>query len=599
MTAGRLPRRLIVGTTSAALLAGAVGFVPLLGSASAAACPSWTDPADDSGVITPLGTDPSGMSADSDLDIVSTTVSFASDGAMTVVVKVKGLKDVGPDASAGDEFVINSSVAGTATKVTLARDTFISGSETAKLAAAASVVGTAKFDVAASTVTGTFTGALVKTAFGKDIAGLKMDGFETLAYGYTLTPAGPALGFPEMDEAVAPAALSYTDAGGCGDAAGTPAPTDTPTASPPPAPTPTPGGLFDQPRKGCVQYKDATGDAQPDPAGADQEDALDVTQVNLKSPDGQLQVFVGLVDPSAALFPLFNGPLYNVALTVGGKAVELSAPGDGPATATVGGTANSDIKATAKVDTKAKNIVFTVPLDGLSKAVGSPVAAGTAITGTAITTQADTDLGALDADSAAGTTAAEKSYAYGDNTCFKPPPGVLTLDADASGQYGDRTELFATLKDADDSPVSGVAVTALIAGGKPVTVTTDEDGIADVFLPLTTKAGTKAITATFAGNDVVGPASAVGSFKVVAEKTVLKAVAIKGGVKATVLDDDKHPVAGRTVLFVIGAKKKAVKTNAKGIAVLTGVAKGTAVKVSFPAVPGFYLGTPTYTVKAL
>jgi hypothetical protein len=91
----------------------------------------------------------------------------------------------------------------------------------------------------------------------------------------------------------------------------------------------------------------------------------------------------------------------------------------------------------------------------------------------------------------------------------------------------------------------------------------------------------------------------VGSFKVVAEKTVLKAVAIKGGVKATVLDDDKHPVAGRTVLFVIGAKKKAVKTNAKGIAVLTGVAKGTAVKVSFPAVPGFYLGTPTYTVKAL
>jgi hypothetical protein len=191
MTAGRLPRRLIVGTTSAALLAGAVGFVPLLGSASAAACPSWTDPADDSGVITPLGTDPSGMSADSDLDIVSTTVSFASDGAMTVVVKVKGLKDVGPDASAGDEFVINSSVAGTATKVTLARDTFISGSETAKLAAAASVVGTAKFDVAASTVTGTFTGALVKTAFGKDIAGLKMDGFETLAYGYTLTPAGP------------------------------------------------------------------------------------------------------------------------------------------------------------------------------------------------------------------------------------------------------------------------------------------------------------------------------------------------------------------------------------------------------------------------
>jgi hypothetical protein len=597
MTAGRLPRRLIVGATSAALLAGAVGFVPLLGSASASACPAWTDPAGDSGVSTPAGTDPTGQSADDDLDLVASTVSVAADGALQVAVKVVKLDPAGPLNTPGDEFVVSFTAGTVASKVTLRRDA-VEGTSGASVNGGTAVDGKVVFDDKTSTVTGTFTAAEVKSSFGKPLAGIKLSGFDALAYGYTESPAGPGLGFPLTDEAPAPAALSYTDAGGCGDTGGTPAATGSPSPTPTPTPTTTPGGLFDQPRKNCVQFKDATGDAAPDPAGADQEDALDITQVNLKSPAGQLQVFVGLVDPSAGLFPLFSGPVYNVALTVGGKAVTLSAPGDGPATATVGGTANTDIKATAKVDAKAKNVVFTVPLDGLAKAVGAPIAAGTAITGTTATTQADSDLGPLDADSASGTTAAEKTYAYGDNTCFKPPPGVFSIDADRSAQYSDVTELFATLKDGDDSPVQGVLVSARL-GSKVVSARTDDDGIADLRLPVTVKAGATTITTTFAGNDSVGPARATTPFKVLAEKTVLKVAAIKGGVKATVLDDDRHPVVGRVVVFTFAGKKKLVRTNAKGLAVLTGVARGTAVKVSFPAVPGYYLGTPTYTVKAL
>ena len=65
------------------------------------------------------------------------------------------------------------------------------------------------------------------------------------------------------------------------------------------------------------------------------------------------------------------------------------------------------------------------------------------------------------------------------------------------------------------------------------------------------------------------------------------------------LDDDKHAVVGRNVQFLVGSAKKLVKTNAKGVAVLTGVKKGTAVKVTFLPVSGYYLGSSTATVKAL
>ena len=601
MTAPRLPRRLVVGLTSAALVGGVVGFVPLLGSASADACPTWSDPAGDSGVSTPAGSDPTGLSADDDLDVVQSTATFDATGGLVASVKVAKLAD-GPANTPGDEFILQFNAAGTSIKATMKRDV-LEGTEGATLAGAASATGKVKFDLPTSTVTGTFTADQVKTAFGKPAAGVKLDTFVTLAYGYSESPAGPGLGFPLTDESDAPTALTYTDAGGCGGSS-TPGPTGTGTPSPTPTPTPTPttvpvGTLFDQPRKNCVQYKDATGDADPSGTGLDNEDALDINQVNLKSPAGQLQVFVGIVDPSTSLFPLFSGPVYSTSFTVNGKAVALSAGADGPATATVATVANTDIKATLKIDATHKNVVFTVPLDGLSKAVGATVAKGTAITLPAAGTAADSPLGALDADSAAGTTAPEKTYAYGDNTCFLPPPGVITLDTDPSGQYSDVTELFATLNDADGSPVQGEKVTAVLTGGRPVTVKTDNDGIADIKLPLLVAAGAKTITVTYAGSGEVGPAKATKGFTVTAEKTLLKLVASRGGATATVLDNDKHPVVGRYVTFVVGSAKRVVKTNAKGVAVLTGVKKGTAVKATFLAVKGYYLGTPTYTVRAL
>ncbi|HUR51879.1 MAG TPA: hypothetical protein VMZ11_07135 [Mycobacteriales bacterium] len=619
-----LPRRLLVGVSSTALVLGAVGLVPLLTPAAAGACPSWTDAAGDSGMITPLGTDPTGVTADDDLDIVSTTVAVDPSGALQVVVGVKALSDTGPALEPGDEFSVRFTAGGTAVTATLARDTGFTGDAKATLAGAASAAGAVAYDLKANTVTGTFTADQVKTALGKAIAGVPLTAFSTLSYGYTLTPLGPALGFPNADESTAPAALAYTDAGGC--AAGTPGPTGTatatatatptatasatpsatasPTASPKPSPTSTVpashGGLFDQPRKGCVSYKDATGDADPTGTGIDAEPALDITQVNLKSPANALQVYVGLADPSAALFPVWDGPSYTAHFSVGTKAVTLTAPGTGPATATVGSAASKDIKATAKLDTKAKNIVFTVPLAGLSKAVGKVVKKGTVLTTLSAETAADSLLGPQTADTAAGTKPAEKTYTVGDNRCWIIPPGSFVLDADRTGQYGDRTRVFATLKDEDASPVPGVKVTGLLTGGRPVTAKTDSDGIADLILPLTMPAGAKTLTVTFSGDGEVGRTRATKAFNVVPEKTLLKVTALRGGASAKVLDNDRpgHAVVGRYVRFTVGGKSRLVKTNSKGLATISGLRKGTLVKVTFLPVRNLYLGTPTYSTRA-
>jgi hypothetical protein len=607
MSALRLPRRLVVGLTSTALLGGVVGVVPLLGSASAAGCPAWTDPKGDSVWHDPaMGqADPTGLSADSQMDIVSSTLGTVGDSLVGTITS-DGLSDSSSDL--GDEFGFDFTVAGVELNLYADRST---PQGAPVMEGTAGILGpnvegeaTVVYDVAKKVVTIKAKLTEVAKAAEKAVANQTV----SVISSYTkdtvpLVPLGFGQPVIEYDRSATP--LTTVMGVDCAGVAGTPTPTGTGSPTPTPSPTtttpppPAAGTLFEQPRKNCVQYKDDTGDADPTGTSIDNEDALDINQVNLKSPTGQLQVFVGIVDPSTSLFPLFNGPLYTAGFTIGGKAVSLTAGETGPATATLGGAANNDIKATAKVDAAKKNVVFTVPLDGLSKAVGTTVAKGTQITAPVAGTAADSDLGALDADSAAGTTDAQKTYTYGDNTCFLPPPGVFTLDTDKSGQYSDVTELYATLNDADGSPVQNSTVTAVLTGGRPVSAKTDADGIAQIKLPLLMAAGVKTLTVTFPGDAEVGPAKATKAFTVLAEKTLLKAVGRRGGAMATVTDNDKHPVVGRFVTFQIGSSKKVVRTNSRGVAVLTGVRKGTAIKVTFLPVRGYYLGTPSYTVKAL
>lgn len=601
-------RRLLVGGTSTALLLGVVGFVPLLGSAAAAGCPTWTDPTGDAVWHEPLAgqADPTGATADAQMDIVASSLSVVGD-SLVATITTDGLTDGFSDV--GDEFGVDFTVNGV--EVNLYSDRDPSGTTAGLIP---SGPATSTYDVAKKTVTIKAKLSDLDKSVGSATAGKTISGISS----YTSNQLFAQVALIRYDDSATPATLVVAECGGAapaptgsgtptptpsGSATPTPTPTGSATASPSPTPTSSigPDGLFTQPRKACAEFTDPADDADPTGIGFFTEPALDITQVNLKSsPAGGLQVFVKLNDASAALLPLFDGPVYGTAFTINGKAVALSAPATGPATATVGGTANNDIKATAKVDTAASNVVFTVPLAGLSKAVGTTVKPGTLITATAAETAAATVIGDQSADTAAGTKPEEKTYTYGDNTCFRPPPGTLVIDADPRGQYTDATVLFATLKDADDAPVAGARVLAALTGGRVVAARTDAEGVADITLPIGVPAGTKVLTVAFGGNKEVGATRATRAFTVLAERTVLRAGGIRGGVRALLVDDDRRPrpVAGQLVTFTVGSKRYHVRTDRSGFATLTRLAAGAVVKVSYAGSRGYYLAARSVTTRA-
>jgi hypothetical protein len=92
--------------------------------------------------------------------------------------------------------------------------------------------------------------------------------------------------------------------------------------------------------------------------------------------------------------------------------------------------------------------------------------------------------------------------------------------------------------------------------------------------------GSATVTASFAGDDNYGPSSAVTTFTITKEETVLNytgdtKVVIKGTahVSALLAIDDGGPVAGRSVTFTLGTGKKAqtctATTDANGSASCT------------------------------
>lgn len=467
---------------------------------------------------------------------------------------------------------------------------------------------TAAFDTKASTVSFSIPRADVATAVGSPLT----DGVPVAAvYGRDATSLAPGAGGLFVDSTAGDNATATTDKDvwtvGDNTCFGGSAPVGTPTGTPTPAPTANPlprtdgePVLFDQPRKGCVTYKDPAGDADPTPTGLDNEDSVDVTQVNLKSAAEGLQVYVKVADLTASPFPLFDSTYYDVSLSVGGKAIVVSVDQDGKATSTVGGTANADLKATAKLDTKNSVVIVTLPTDGLTKVLGAPLAQGAAVTNTAIASGvADSTTGfPAPADDAAGVKPEEKTYAYGDNTCFLPPAGTAYLDG-LTGVYTDTATVVGSLQDLDEANVAGATLTLTIAGLPMVRAVTNDEGDATFRFPVTLPAGTRKAVLSFAGNATVGATKAEDAFVVAVESTVLKAVASKGAVTATLADNDRHAIAKRVVIFTVGSRSTKVTTNAKGQAILKGVAKGAVVKVSFAAVPTLYAAAKPVTVKAL
>lgn len=600
-------RRAIALVASSGLLLG--GLAVAVGASAAAPCPTYTDVAGDSAYVAPVGT-PDGdalFNPDDDTDVLDVSHSVDA-GVFTSTVHVTALGDSGPYFNFADRFQTAFTVATKAVTLTVDRDyteSAVDGSDPVieGVLAVGGTATTAKVtvttDYKANAVTAAVAVADLEKAVGAPLAGLPFSAMSAAASVVVTPSALPVSGSRPVDTATAPATASYVFGGSCSGGA----PTVTPTGTPTPTPTPTSSAegpvVFDQPRKDCVAFKDPAGDADPSPVGAFSEDALDITQVNLKTAADGLQVFVKLADLGAALTPVYSGAVYGASVTVGGKVVAVSAGADGPATATVAGKDSTDVKATAKLDAKASNVVFTLPKAGLEKVTGTVLKAGTAVTATTASTAADTDLGPFDADSATGTTPQEKTYAYGDNTCFMPPPGALSFSGATAGVYSDTAKLVVSLVDEDQAVVPGATIALTLSGQKALKARTNAEGDAVFALPVTVAAGARTLTASFIGNADVGAVSLARSFAVKAETAVLRAGGAKGAVTATLTDNDRTALRNQVVAFTVGSRVTKVRTDSRGRATLTGLARGTTAKVSFAAVKGYYSAAPTASAKAL
>ena len=73
-----------------------------------------------------------------------------------------------------------------------------------------------------------------------------------------------------------------------------------------------------------------------------------------------------------------------------------------------------------------------------------------------------------------------------------------------------------------------------------------------------------------------------------AESTLIKATSRSGAVTATLTDNERQPIAFQTLVFTVGKTVTKIRTNAKGVAVLTKQKKGATAKVAFGVVPRFY-----------
>ncbi len=598
-----LPRRLLaVVAASAVALAGLV----LAGSASAAGpCPTYTD---DKGDAVPVNAALYPAIGEDDLDLLAVSHSVDS-GIFTSVLKVTALSDTGPVNAFGDNFSALFTVAGKAVIMKSIRDTTAA---TPVVTTSLSVAGTATtakvtavYDTKASTVTlGTAVDELAK-AVGAPLDGQAFTAMSARSGSWYPIPSPvPASGLA-YDTATAPATAKYVFGGSCsGDAPSAGTVTPTPTATP----TAVPGApvLYDQPRKGCLQFPDATGDAATNPVSGgagDTDSDLDITGVVYRTTGDALQAYVRekalSTGPSSVGGNVYDTHSFSTGFTIGGKAIAVTAEKSGPATATVGGTASTALHPTATFDVKNSTVVFSVPLTDLATLTGSAVTGAevTALTAASAASGSVVPAPANTADTAAPATAAQKTYVVGSNTCFQPLPGKLFLDGD-SGVYSDVTTMTASLLDASDGAVSGATLSVTVEGLPTMSAVTDALGDARFTFPVTVPAGARTASVSFLGTDAVGPVSLSQPFTVVVDKTVLKAVGGPGGVAATLTDNDKQPLAGRMVAFTVGGQVSKVKTNAKGQAFLKGIAKGTAVKVGFGGVPRYYAAAKTVSAKA-
>ncbi|HKW72471.1 MAG TPA: PKD domain-containing protein [Candidatus Dormibacteraeota bacterium] len=156
----------------------------------------------------------------------------------------------------------------------------------------------------------------------------------------------------------------------------------------------------------------------------------------------------------------------------------------------------------------------------------------------------------------------------------------LSYTGATSGDFDDTARLSATLTGAITGPIAGALVNFTIAGAggtQSCGATTDASGAASCDLALTLQSGAYTVTAHFAQTDKFAAASTSAAFTVSKEETSLTYTgpqAVEAGSSATfsasLAEDGKPPIAGRTVTFTLGSgptkQTCSATTNATGVA---------------------------------
>jgi hypothetical protein len=583
---------------TAALAAGLLttGLVPFLGSASAAACPAWTDVKGDATTNNmPI---PGGN--DANMDIVAATLG-TSGSNIVATITVDDLTD--PFSDIGDRFTLQLDLAGAKLRLLADRDLTGKYAEVDNITGSVSGAATAAWDIAKNTITITAPQAEVDKAAGRATKGEEA---VVVAAGSSIQANGDDA--YSYDSSLAPAGTKYVVGAACG---GT---TPEPTTSPTPTPTPTtPGGALPDgyPTAGCYTFGDVAGDGKVTlisaPAQLSNDPDMDVLGLAIGTTATNLEAYFRV--EKLAMPKNRGGHIFTLTFTAGGKVVELQA-GEGdavdksiegtwgsPTYGTVDGGISDDIVVTAKFDKTNNFVVVSAPLAGIAKAVAAPLSAGTKLTSVFGTSAwMWTPLqGTVGVDTVQAAAVADRVYTVGNSPCFGPPPGVLANRGATSVQYTDAAALAAKLTGVDGAALAGRTVRFAI-GAKSVTAKTGSDGVAKASLNPGLAAGSYSLVTSFAGDSNAGEVTLTTPFSVVAEKTRIVLTVVKSGTKRTVtaklLDDDGRPVAGQTITWYVNGKKVTTsKTTSAGLATLKTAKPTQTVKADFATVTGKLTGS--------
>jgi hypothetical protein len=402
-----------------------------------------------------------------------------------------------------------------------------------------------------------------------------------------------------------------------------------------------PGGVAtadpEHPRAACAQrVNDAEGDGKytlsttgnvKDPRDPS-VDAIDVTSVTLRYTGDALEAHLRLKSLAGAFGTYETAYRYDVTFaSADGTTFLLQAMRDSPtwgptpakatgssqyplASFTVGATTTRFTGVTAPVDVAGGWVVISVPAAELAKAFGTPVGAGTTLTGVSAQTYAyipGTGAAAIrPADVATSAEAAQSTYTVGDDYCFGPPPASLATTLTAPRvAYGDGVPLSATLTSEAGTPLAGKPVRFAVAGEPVRTATTGANGVATVTFVSTGPAGAYPLTISFDGDATDGHATFRGvSVTVVAEKTRLAVLtwtrtsATARTVTTVLSDDDGHVLAGQKVEWWVNGKRvTTTTTTSRGKAAFTGAKAGQSVVAKYAGVTGKYVATVTKAAK--